>query len=169
MRPISNTAAIFVTGREAASFRRRWAKVGISFGLFSLASSVFSSSVLLASSCCMILSLVENIWKRIASHIFAALGVSLLSSRDQPLSFDFMPFGFGMTFRRGLAAGREASCFSTADSVSCRLLTFAPAESSFPVFSLSTWSSCAGALGLAVGFFSCPSTSVEVGFSVASL
>uniref|UniRef100_A0A673FX72 Uncharacterized protein n=1 Tax=Sinocyclocheilus rhinocerous TaxID=307959 RepID=A0A673FX72_9TELE len=186
MSPISKTVAIFVAGRETASLSRlasnrglyrrtgkRCANVGISFGIFCSASIFFCSSVLLASICCIIFSLVENIWKRTASHIFAALGESLLSwlsvglasasdlfwtsffdagsssgnlgssastticflRRDQPLSFDFMPFGFCITFKRGSAVREEpsspSSFFSTADLISCCGLAFVSTLSTF--------------------------------------
>uniref|UniRef100_A0A672QM49 Uncharacterized protein n=1 Tax=Sinocyclocheilus grahami TaxID=75366 RepID=A0A672QM49_SINGR len=173
MSPISKTVAIFVAGREAASLSRlasnrglyrrtgkQCANVGISSDIFCSASIFFCSSVLLASICCIIFSLVENIWKRTASHIFAALGESLLSwlsvgsssgnlgssastticflRRDQPLSFDFMPFGFCITFKRGSAVREESfspSSFSTADLISCCGLAF-----------VSTLSTCSGSV-----------------------
>uniref|UniRef100_A0A673IFE7 Uncharacterized protein n=1 Tax=Sinocyclocheilus rhinocerous TaxID=307959 RepID=A0A673IFE7_9TELE len=129
MSPISKTVAIFVAGREAASLSRlasnrglyrrigkQCANEGISSDFFCSASIFFCSSVLLASICCIIFSLVENIWKRTASHIFAALGESLLSW----LSLD-------------LASPSSASSFfSTAGLISCWGLDFA--------FTLSTFS-----------------------------
>uniref|UniRef100_A0A3B4ZJT7 Uncharacterized protein n=1 Tax=Stegastes partitus TaxID=144197 RepID=A0A3B4ZJT7_9TELE len=119
IRPISNTVDIFVTGLDAASFSllasnfglkrstgSRYANEGISFSS-SFVSSAFSSSLLTAS------------------HIFVALGVSLVwfstfisLCRDQPLILDFSPFGFFMTLRRGSASGRVllASFVSSEDS-----------------------------------------------------
>uniref|UniRef100_A0A3Q3XFA5 Uncharacterized protein n=1 Tax=Mola mola TaxID=94237 RepID=A0A3Q3XFA5_MOLML len=62
IRPISKTVEIFVTGRDAASLSF-FANDGTS-----LSSSFFCFS----SIWCMMFSLVENIWKRTASHIFVA-------------------------------------------------------------------------------------------------
>uniref|UniRef100_A0A4W6DKW0 Uncharacterized protein n=1 Tax=Lates calcarifer TaxID=8187 RepID=A0A4W6DKW0_LATCA len=168
IRPISNTVEIFVTGLDAASLSflasnlglksstgSRYANDGISLSS-SFACSFFSSSLLFNSIWCMMFSLVENIWKRTASHIFVALGVSLPSSgnlgsscsttmcflsRDQPLTFDFTPFGFCMTLRRGSAAGRDSSPSFFSDAG----LTAASAFLSFPLSSLSA-DSAAGTL-----------------------
>uniref|UniRef100_A0A3Q0S7D1 Uncharacterized protein n=1 Tax=Amphilophus citrinellus TaxID=61819 RepID=A0A3Q0S7D1_AMPCI len=90
IKPISNTVEIFVTGLDAASLSflasnlglksstgNRYANEGISFSS-SFPSSFFSVSLLFNSIWCMMFSLEENIWKRTASHICAALGVSLV-------------------------------------------------------------------------------------------
>nr|XP_040024164.1 uncharacterized protein LOC120812340 [Gasterosteus aculeatus aculeatus] len=89
IRPISKTVEIFITGLHAASFSllasnlglksstgSRWANEGTSFDSSSRPSS-FSSLLLFSSIWCKIVSLVENIWKRTASHIFVATGGSL--------------------------------------------------------------------------------------------
>uniref|UniRef100_A0A668TKV0 Uncharacterized protein n=1 Tax=Oreochromis aureus TaxID=47969 RepID=A0A668TKV0_OREAU len=140
--PISNTVEIFVTGLDAASLSflasnfglnsstgNLYANDGISFSS-SFFPSFFSSSLLFNSIWCMMFSLEENIWKRTASHICVALGVSLVSfsfwpvsgnlgsscsttmcflSLDQPLALDFIPFGFNMALRRDSPAGRLSS------------------------------------------------------------
>ncbi|TNN48814.1 Lymphocyte-specific protein 1 [Liparis tanakae] len=58
----------------------RWANEGISFNSSFCTSSFasFASSLLFISIWCMMFSLVENIWKRTAFHIFAATGASLV-------------------------------------------------------------------------------------------
>uniref|UniRef100_A0A3B5L230 Uncharacterized protein n=1 Tax=Xiphophorus couchianus TaxID=32473 RepID=A0A3B5L230_9TELE len=92
IRPISNTTEIFDTGLEAASL------------------SFLASNLGLKSNTG---SLNENIWKRTASHILVAFGVSVLISslcRDHPLAFDFIPFDF-LPFLSGLSAEHGSVLF----------------------------------------------------------
>uniref|UniRef100_A0A3Q4FXE1 Uncharacterized protein n=1 Tax=Neolamprologus brichardi TaxID=32507 RepID=A0A3Q4FXE1_NEOBR len=137
IRPISNTVEIFVTGLDAASLSflasnfglksstgNLYANDGISFSS-SFSPSFFSSSLLFNSIWCMMFSLEENIWKRTASHICVALGVSLVwfsfwtvsgnlgsacsttmcvLSLDQPLALDFNPFGDSVFLSCSLSA-----------------------------------------------------------------
>ncbi|KAK0153783.1 Non-muscle caldesmon [Merluccius polli] len=100
IRPISNTVEIFVRGLDAASLNflasnlglksrmgSRWANAGISLDSSFVPSLFFSSSLLLISIWCMMFSLVENIWKRTASHILAPLGASWLDVSLFPSGF----------------------------------------------------------------------------------
>uniref|UniRef100_A0A8C7S808 Uncharacterized protein n=1 Tax=Oncorhynchus mykiss TaxID=8022 RepID=A0A8C7S808_ONCMY len=104
---------IFTSGFSAASLIfLRLAKEGTT--------SISFSFSLLALICCMIASLVENMWKSMASHIFIALGASVSFSssgsttmcflrRDQPLNMVFILLGFiafsAALARLGLAVG----------------------------------------------------------------
>uniref|UniRef100_A0A8C2GET1 Uncharacterized protein n=1 Tax=Cyprinus carpio TaxID=7962 RepID=A0A8C2GET1_CYPCA len=149
MSPISKTVAIFVAGREAASFSRlasnrglyrrigkRCANVGISSVFFCSASIFFCSSVLLASICLLAgMSFFDE--DSASGNLGSSASTTMcFLRRDQPLSFDFMPFGFCITFKRGSAVREEpsspSSFFSTAGLISCWGLDFA--------FTLSTFS-----------------------------
>uniref|UniRef100_A0A8C4HG42 Uncharacterized protein n=1 Tax=Dicentrarchus labrax TaxID=13489 RepID=A0A8C4HG42_DICLA len=119
IRPISKTVDIFVTGLEAASLSlfasnfglksstgSRNANEGISF-ISSIVSSFFSTSLLFNSIWCMMFSLVENIWKRTASHIFVALGASLVWFSSVRAS------GASLAFSSPISGNLGSSCSTT--------------------------------------------------------
>uniref|UniRef100_A0A3B3WM69 Uncharacterized protein n=1 Tax=Poecilia mexicana TaxID=48701 RepID=A0A3B3WM69_9TELE len=118
--PISKAAAILFSGFSAASFsflalnRGLYSKTGSrltndgSAAWSSLDAFFVSESFLLELIWCIIFSLVENIWKRSASHIFSALGPSLFC-----ITSWFISWSAGLSMGSGNlgSSGSTTMCF----------------------------------------------------------
>uniref|UniRef100_A0A3B3V3M4 Uncharacterized protein n=1 Tax=Poecilia latipinna TaxID=48699 RepID=A0A3B3V3M4_9TELE len=154
--PISKAAAILFSGFSAASFsflalnRGLYSKTGSrltndgSAAWSSLDAFFVSESFLLELIWCIIFSLVENIWKRSASHIFSALGPSLFcitswfiswSAGGMSIMLSVIPsLPIGVT--KGLSTG-SGNLGSSGSTTMCFLSLVHPL--SFPLRPFSFW------------------------------